>query len=183
VHRRKKVGRKFLFLYRLGIRIIMPIVTALAGVINFRTDEVRRFYIELNNIIVESCGQKYKPSDILVLLPHCLQHSTCTIKITNDIGNCVNCGKCCIGGIREISEKAGVSVSVATGGTLARSIVYNKKPAVIISVACERDLASGIEDIGTLPVIGILNERPYGPCHDTTININEFEKKLKSILI
>jgi len=71
-----------------------------------------------------------------------------------------------------MSSQYHVQISVATGGTLARKIVVEKKPEIIIGVACERDLTSGIQDSYPIPVFGILNERPFGPCYDTDVNLD-----------
>jgi hypothetical protein len=46
-------------------------------------------------------------------------------------------------------------------------------------VACERDLTSGIQDAYTLPVIGILNERPFGPCFNTSVDISKVAEALE----
>ena len=46
---------------------------------------------------------------------------------------------------------------------MARQMVKEIRPKAIIAVACERDLTSGIQDVFPLPVIGVLNERPFGP--------------------
>jgi len=75
-----------------------------------------------------------------------------------------------------------VSISVATGGTLARKIVVDKKPQLIIGVACERDLTSGIQDAYPIPVLGILNRRPNGPCYDTDVDLELVERGMTSFL-
>ncbi len=67
---------------------------------------------------------------------------------------------------------------MATGGTIARRIVVQLRPRMIIAVACHRDLASGIQDTYPLPVYGVLNERPHGPCIDTTVAIENVEEML-----
>ena len=64
---------------------------------------------------------------------------------------------------------------MATGGTIARRIVVQLRPKLIIAVACERDLASGIQDTYPLPVYGILNIRPFGPCLDTDVALERVE--------
>jgi Uncharacterized conserved protein len=68
---------------------------------------------------------------------------------------------------------------VATGGTIARRIVVQHRPSLIIAVACERDLASGIQDTHPLPVYGILNSRPFGPCLDTDVALDRVEWAIK----
>ena len=47
-----------------------------------------------------------------------------------------------------------------------------ERPVGIIAVACEMDLTSGIRDSYPLPVYGVLNERPHGPCCDTTVALD-----------
>jgi hypothetical protein len=50
---------------------------------------------------------------------------------------------------------------------------------VVIGVACERDLLSGIRDVRhKLSVLGITNTRPNGPCRDTQIDLAELEGAL-----
>jgi hypothetical protein len=75
-----------------------------------------------------------------------------------------------------------VGIAVATGGTLARRIVVERRPKLIIAVACERDLSSGIQDSYPLPVYGILNRRPQGPCYDTLVNLERVEEALQTFL-
>lgn len=91
------------------------------------------------------------------------------------------CGKCSIGKIRELAEKRNMHFSVATGGTLARQIVREYRPQAIVAIACERDLISGMQDVSPLPVLGLLNERPYGPCFNTTVDVEKLDKLLDII--
>ena len=73
-------------------------------------------------------------------------------------------------------------MGVATGGTLARQMVKEIRPKAIIAVACERDLTSGIQDVFPLPVIGVLNERPFGPCFNTRVDIKKVEAAILDFL-
>jgi hypothetical protein len=118
----------------------------------------------------------------LILLPHCLQNHECPVRITGDVENCKACGKCKIKDLVALSRRYHVPVSVATGGTLARRIVVEKRPHVIIGVACERDLTSGIQDSYPIPVFGILNHRPFGPCYDTDVDLGLVEKGMITFL-
>jgi hypothetical protein len=76
-----------------------------------------------------------------------------------------------------------VGLAVATGGTLARRIIVERRPKLIIAVACERDLSSGIQDSYPLPVFGITNHRPHGPCYDTEVDLERVEEALKLFLV
>jgi hypothetical protein len=58
----------------------------------------------------------------------------------------------------------------------------DKRPDMIIAVACDRDLTSGIQDTYPIPVFGILNKRPNGPCYDTDVDVDLVEKGLTIFL-
>jgi hypothetical protein len=75
--------------------------------------------------------------------------------------------------LNELSDRYQVKIAVATGGTLARRIIVDNRPEAIVAVACELDLTSGIQDSYPIPVIGILNERPNGPCINTKVDIEK----------
>ena len=72
--------------------------------------------------------------------------------------------------------------SIHPGGTLARQIVKQIRPKAIVAVACERDLTSGIQDVFPLPVVGVLNERPIGPCFNTRVDIKRVEAAVLDFL-
>ena len=71
---------------------------------------------------------------------------------------------------------------MATGGTLARRIIVEKRPKAIVAVACEYDLTTGIQDSYPLPVLGILNERPFGPCINTTVDVKKVKEAIFDFL-
>jgi uncharacterized protein len=164
------------FLRGIVLKVLYPLMMMMGAFMKGRKEGLQNFIIRLNNRLVMS-GQ-YNARTVLILLPHCIQVSECDIRITHNISNCRRCGKCCISGLIEISERAGVKLFVATGGTIARRIVKDSIPDAIIAVACERDLSGGIVDTYPLPVIGILNERPFGPCLDTTVDMKKVEQAI-----
>lgn len=181
-YRKKHAGGVLLRGMKMGVRLLLPFTIFLTDLFKRDGNDLRRFYIELNNILVNSQKRKYSSQRILLLLPHCLQDSGCKHKITNDIGNCRSCGNCRIGEIKLMAEDMGVEVRIATGGTLARNIVAEKKPGIILAVACERDMASGITDVKDIPVIGLINERPNGPCNNTSVDSGLIGRKLEEII-
>jgi hypothetical protein len=136
----------------------------------------------MNNSLVASQRLAIKPDRVLILLPHCLQLFDCDIKVTGGIDKCIRCGRCDIKGLAELAEKYRIDISVATGGTLARKVIVEKRPKLVVAVACERDLTSGIKDCYPLPVLGVLNDRPFGPCFNTSVDVAKIEAALLTVL-
>jgi hypothetical protein len=175
-------GREIFFAARLRgivIEILFPIMIVLGKLLGISKEKVQQSFVEVNNLLVKAKMGDVKPSRILLLMPHCLQFNDCGIKITTDAFKCQACGKCKIKDLVVLAQKHDVHLSVATGGTLARRRVAETKPQAIIAVACERDLTSGIQDAYPLPVIGILNDRPYGPCFNTSVDIDKVAEALE----
>lgn len=180
-----KSGRDLFVLRRpmeLAVKVLYPVSLALGQLVGLEKDVIRGSFIELHNRLANMRRVRVKPSDVLVLLPHCLQWSECAIKITNNVGNCKQCGKCTIGNLTQMQQDYGFHMSVATGGTLARKIIKEIRPKVVIGVACERDLTSGIQDVRHIHVLGVTNERPFGPCFNTTLDLEKIEETIKSVI-
>jgi hypothetical protein len=178
-------GRNLFFNRRIRgvvIRVLFPLLVGLGKCLGINKNEIRRSFVAINNRLVLAESRKVRPEKLLILLPHCLQNHECTVRITGNVENCKACGKCKIKDLVALSQKYHVSMSVATGGTLARRIVVEKKPDVIIGVACERDLTSGIQDSYPIPAFGILNKRPFGPCYDTDVDLELVERGLITFL-
>lgn len=157
---------------------LYPLVIQVGRFLNIAQEKVQRSFIEVSNQLSCNRFRGLKSSQILVLLPHCLQKDECRHKITNNINNCVKCGSCQIGGILSLAERKGVRIEVVTGGTMARRVLERYNPQGVIAVACERDLSSGMLDSFPLPVIGLVNERPNGPCFNTRVDLATLEEIL-----
>ena len=112
-----------------------------------------------------------------------MQSKDCSRRITEDIKNCRRCGRCRIGEVADIALRCGIRAVVAKGGTAARNTVKEYKPDFILAVACERELISGIGDVGKIPVIGVINQRPNGYCTNTTVDMLLLKKTLQELEI
>ena len=180
------LGRDLFFsrkLRGLVIKLLLPLMSGVGKLCRVSKDQVRRSFIEINNQLVLAQHPRATPDKLLLLMPHCLQFHECQFRITGNSVHCQRCGQCDITGLVELSEKYGVGLAVATGGTLARRIVVERRPHLIIAVACERDLSSGIQDSYPLPVFGVVNQRPHGPCYDTMVDLEKVEEALKTFLV
>ena len=170
-YNKRDLGSTFNNITRMSLDFVKPFINVILLFSKKNKDFIRKIYIDVNNIIVSNSNKKYDAEKILLLLPHCLQNSDCKLKVAGSIKNCKRCGKCCIGSILNICDEFKTAVEIVTGGTAARNTVKLKKPSAIIAVACERDMASGIADIKTVPVFGLLNKRPNGPCSFTSTHV------------
>jgi uncharacterized protein len=164
------------------VKVLFPLLVLVGRLLGISRDKVQQSFIAVNNQLVRSNVGKVKPDRLLILLPHCIQINDCNIKITGDVHRCKGCGKCEIKDLVAVADKYRVALSVATGGTLARRIIKEKRPKAIIAVACERDLTSGIVDSYPLPVIGILNDRPFGPCMNTRVDMQDVKEALEMFI-
>jgi hypothetical protein len=167
---------------KLTVKILFPLALAIGRLVRISPDAVRGSFIAMNNALVRASARLIPGDRLLLLLPHCLQSFDCPHRVTSEVRNCRLCGKCEISGLIELCDKYGIKMSIATGGTLARRVIVETRPRAIVGVACERDLTSGIQDAYPIPVMGVLNERPFGPCRNTTVDLGRVEEAVTVFL-
>lgn len=154
------------------VKLLFPVAISLAQLFKIDRNKLRTSFVKVNNSLTKAQSGRIKGDKILVLLPHCLQIDICNRKITNDVNNCVRCGRCPVGELVTLGEQHGLKIEVVNGGTLARRRVAALHPDGIIAVACERDLTLGIQDVHPIPVYGVINDRPHGPCVNTCVDMS-----------
>lgn len=167
-------GKEVLFLSRMRgliVKVIYPLTLFAGTLFRIPRETIQESFVEVNNQLVRSRRIRIKHDRLLLLMPHCIQNNECRMRVTGDIRNCERCGQCKIPDLIDLGEEYGVDIFVATGGTLARRLIQEKRPQAVVAVACKRDLTSGIFDSYPLPVLGILNERPFGPCINTDVDL------------
>ncbi len=175
-------GREIIFLHRMRgfiVKVIYPVTVFLGTLFRIPRERIQESFVEVNNQLVRARRFRVKHDRLLLLMPHCIQNSECRLRVTGDIRNCERCGLCRISDLIDVGEQYGVDIFVATGGTLARRLIQEKKPQAVVAVACKRDLTSGIVDAYPLPVLGILNERPFGPCINTEFDLVQVTEAIR----
>jgi uncharacterized protein len=141
---------------------ILPIAIPIAKLFGIPRDKLGNSFVTFSNAIVKA---SHTPGNgkTIILLPRCLKA---------DMKEQV----------KELGSRSGVGVFSATGGGQARKIIIKERPTAVIGIACERDLVSGIHDVAVkMPTIGITNKRPEGPCKNTTIDLEEIKKAIKTL--
>lgn len=157
------------FLLRLGgkefsLTFLVPVALKFGIKLGISRDRMSHSFVKVSNTLIRTRARRVTPEKLLILLPRCLQKS-----IREQITS--------------FSRYMRIPVYTVPGGEKARELIHRIKPSAIIGVACERDLLSGIQDvIRYIPVIGIPNVRPEGPCKNTIIDLGEFEKAIQTFL-
>lgn len=138
-----------------------------------------RIVIGLNNLSVKARRPRVKPGQILVLLPSCLQAGDCKQNVVGDLAGCRRCGRCRIGPLLDLCERAGVAAALVKGGRMAVKLARQEHIRAVVAVACEKELRAGI--LACLPkaTIALINRRPHGPCTETDVDVAEVEKAIR----
>ncbi len=160
-----KFGKSF-FPYRLmeGFLLsLLPKTVWLGAKFGISRDRVGNSFIKVHNYFTKSRGGTVDPERLLILLPRCLK------KEARD---------------RVLGKVNGDALKVLTvaGGEEAREAIRELRPTLILALACERDLMSGIKDVAArVPVLAVANKRPEGPCRNTDFSADELDDAMNFI--
>jgi hypothetical protein len=150
------LGNKFFF-------EISDLATRLGRRIGLSRDRVGHSFIKVSNAIAIASLRAKLERKVLILLPRCLSPQSRKR-------------------VLEICARYPVAVRTVAGGEAAREHVKQLAPDAVIGIACERDLVSGIRDVAArIPVFGIPNIRPEGPCKGTYIDYGDLEETLRFV--
>lgn len=158
--------RKSIFPYRMIERFllsILPKAVWLGGKIGLSKDRVGNSFIKVHNFITKIHADKVNPERLLILLPRCLK------KEARDR-------------LLNMTNGDAVKILTVSGGEEARQAIKQCSPTLILALACERDLMSGIKDVAEMiPVLALANKRPEGPCKNTEFSTDELGEIMKFI--
>jgi hypothetical protein len=142
---------------------LLPRSVWLGGKFGMSRDRISNSFIKAHNVVLKAYANKLNVGRLLILLPRCLERG-----IRKDA-------------LDRIDGLAAKTVT-ASGGEEARKAIREHRPSLILAIACERDLVSGLKDVaGKIPVLAIPNRRPLGPCKNTQLAIDELDEALRFI--
>lgn len=150
-------GKKFPLAY------LTPIIFQLGQKFGIPYDRMGHSFVSVSNSLMKTTRRKLQTDRIMILLPRCL-----TVSLQKNI--------------IELAKKYNCMIFTVPGGSLARKLIAREKPKAVIGVACERDLVSGMRDVTQIPVIGIPNTRPEGPCKNTLVDFSQVEEAIRYFL-
>jgi hypothetical protein len=146
---------------RFSLRLFLSGAVKFARIFRISRDEIGNSFVKFHNDLMYATRTGRGTKRFLILLPRCLSAETRK-------------------GINELGQKYQFKAFTAFGGDEARKIIREERPDAVIGVACERDLVSGIQDTAPkIPVFGLPNKRPEGPCKNTSVDLKELEKIIR----
>lgn len=175
--RNKPWGKAIIELNKLFFRLTIGI----GDLLPIPKQQLQSFFIRTNNKLVSHHKIKVPPEELLLLLPHCLQYKDCQQRISDDLDLCEGCGRCDICQLVQIKKKYQIPTFVVDGGQLALAVANRGSYRAIVAVACEKELEEGILE-SALPVLGIVNRRPEGPCRNTKVEVGLVERAITFFL-
>lgn len=143
---------------------------------------VDRTIVALNNMTVRVRHKRTAPEHLLLLVPHCLQNSRCDVRLDDGMTACRRCGRCQVKALIELAESYGIRRAIVSGGELALERTRDESVRAVVAVACEKELRQGILAAFPKAIIGIANERPFGPCKDTCVNLDDVRRAIEWFL-
>jgi len=147
------------------VNLLLEISIGIGKVFGLSRDRLVNSFLKLHNMFINSDPRRVAPDKMLVLMPRCLTRD-------NNIA------------LRKMRDRYGFVLGAAGGGGEARRKIRETRPALIIAIACERDLLTGFTDVNPhIPVIGFPNYRPCGPCKNTEVNLEDIEATVKRHLV
>jgi hypothetical protein len=146
------------------INFLLGLTLKVGKILGISEDRLVNSFFKIHNLIMRFRKIRIKPQELMVLLPRCLK-------------------KDYFQSLRRLKKKYNFQMFTVGGGTQARLKIRSVMPRVIIAIACERDLLSGFIEVNPkIPVIGLSNSRPEGPCQNTEVDLGQIETAIRQLL-
>lgn len=140
---------------------IFPAIAQVANWCGISKDRLGYSLLEIHNELMRIRLKKASNGRLLILAPRCIDREN-------------------VDQVRALTAEYDCDFYMAPTGAQARQRIIQAKPAAIIGIACERDLISGIRDVGYhYPVLAVTNKRPAGPCKAAFIDMNELREAIE----
>lgn len=140
-------------------------------------------WVKFNNCVALKHIKKHKPSNILVLVPYCIQKDGCAVNVVEDIENCTECGMCNIQEIKRLKRRFNIRVKVSPRSLDAFSEIKRIEPDLVIGVACRSRIFKAIKN--TKADLYYIKETTSGneECRDRKFESNEIINLLEEIYL
>jgi len=135
-----------------------------------------------NNRQVRLHFQSHRARNALVLLPHCIQESSCKAAILEDLGHCYSCGRCPAGDILASVLEARWNCRINNRSHKIYRDAREFKPDLIVAVSCADRLVKGLVKLSEVPSYVIPLALPHGMCVDTTLSVPHLQAAMETLV-
>ena len=173
-------NKKLIFpgLLLFALNLTYPVIKKLFkwfGLNDLLIDEIS---IDLRNRINHDKFITLDAKDVIMVLPHCLRATNCPAKLGESGLECVNCGNCCIGTIKSISDVKGIDLYIVPGSTFIKNVLKKRLFKGVIGVACPLDLNLAMMSLEKFCVQGVYLLRDG--CINTIVDVDEVVELINS---
>ena len=124
-------------------------------------DRIGSSFVAIANVVYRAQMSRNDAGRPLILVPRCIE-----------VGNREQ--------LKSLAQEYNCEVFVAPTGESARKKLITARPTALIAVACERDLITGLRDVGErLPILSVAIKRPEGPCKNAHIKLQDLRDALE----
>ncbi len=153
------------------LNLTYPIIKNISRFLQLDDLMIDRISIDLRNRINKLEFEKTDAKDVIIVLPHCLRDTSCPAKLGKSGLECIKCGKCSIGKIKNISDKKNIDLYIVPGSSFIKNIVKQRKFKAVIGVACPVDLNLAMTSLHDFTPQGVY--LLTDGCINTTVNVDE----------
>jgi uncharacterized protein len=135
-----------------------------------------------NNRQIRPSFEARRARKALLLLPHCIQASSCKAEIVQDLGHCYSCGRCPAGDVLAHSLAHKWNVRLSNRSHKAYREAREFKPDLIVAVSCADRLLKGLIKLPEVPCYVIPLQLPHGMCVDTTFHVPHLQAAMEYLV-
>ena len=152
----------------------------LASKVGVEEKELFKLYVETKNrSLINSFGSTLYNERVL-FIPQCLRAQGCQAKIGKYGYECLQCGKCSVKKILQLTKDLGYKGAfILPGGSLAKKIFKELKPKASLGIACAKELVLGSYLCEKMGVIGQGLELIKDGCINTIVDFSSLKEILK----
>ena len=160
------------------LNLTYPILKKLFKIFQLNDLLVDTMSIDLRNRLNHDKFIELYAKDVIMVLPHCLRAPNCPAILGESGLECVSCGKCSIGIIKEISQKKGIDMYIVPGSTFIKNVLKKRSFKGVIGVACPVDLNLAMMSLEDYCVQGVYLLKDG--CINTLVDVDEVIELINS---
>lgn len=155
-------------------------VKPITGLLNIRGDFVDNMITHLRNVIYKKDFAGTPVHQRAVFLPQCLRHPECPATLSTEGINCINCGRCGVGAIKEEAERLGYLFFISPGSSLVKRMVAKYRPKAVLGVGCVMEIKEGTAAMEHAGITSQAVALSKDGCVDTRVDVRKLMNKLYS---